>query len=163
MVGSRLICNIICNLYLKLASRHRRLAVPMSLSTNRHPPQEPKVLLEGLGCLARERFTSTRRIELTESSWASLSLIPRSFALSLTYDLDFETGSGLSCLVLQDDLVVPRVLPLCHLDGEAGVVGVRFSMHTVARLQDDLSQSQNKRERERITCISFGISTAMVS
>ena len=71
-------------------------------------------------------------------------MVPLPWGFSLTYDLDLDTAGGLSGLVLQDDLVVPRVLPLGHLDGEAGVVGVRLGVHAVARLQNDLMPKPNR-------------------
>lgn len=67
--------------------------------------------------------------------------------LSLTYNLDFDAGRVLTSLILQDNLVIPWVFPLCDVNGQAGLVAIRFSMDTMSRLQNDLT----KKDKENYT------------
>lgn len=59
----------------------------------------------------------------------------------LTDNLDLDTGRVFASLILQDYLVVAAVLPLCDFNRQAGLVAVRFSSDTMARLKDHLCQT----------------------
>lgn len=69
---------------------------------------------------------------------------------SLTNNLDFDTGCGFSCLILQHYLIVSCVFALCDFDCQTCLVAVGFSVDSVAGIKNHL---ENKTEIQQLVDI----------